>query len=163
MVISSSQKFCVGRFYLDHSLPTLMIRSTPPLLHSSTPPLLHSSTPPLLRNETSEKKEPHDMKTKSVSPSALHTPRSINGVACRSLVVLLALLALIAFASSSALATQADPVDFSESGASPSTIYVYATTVTSGATIFATMGNYFIPADPTHNGGTPTGSTFICG
>ena len=103
------------------------------------------------------------MKTKSVSPSALHTPRSINGVACRSLVVLLALLALIAFASSSALATQADPVDFSESGASPSTIYVYATTVTSGATIFATMGNYFIPADPTHNGGTPTGSTFICG
>ena len=76
----------------------------------------------------------------------------------------IAAVALMIFASSSALAQQCEPVDFTENGNSyPQTIYVYATTATSGATIFATMGNHYIPADPTHNGGTPTGSTFICG
>jgi len=74
----------------------------------------------------------------------------------------MAVVGLIAFASSSALATQAEPVEFSESGNYPNTIYVYLSTATSGATIFATVGNYFIPANPTHNGGTPTGTTFIC-
>lgn len=75
---------------------------------------------------------------------------------------LLVILALSAFPSSSVLAAP-DPVEFTEDAPYYPTIYVYATTATSGATIFATMGNYYIPADPTHNGGTPTGSTFICG
>jgi hypothetical protein len=75
----------------------------------------------------------------------------------------MAVVALIAFASSSALATQAEPVDFTESGNFPNTIYVTLTTETSGATIFATVGySGVIPGNPTHNGGTPTGSTFIC-
>jgi len=79
-----------------------------------------------------------------------------------ALAALLVILALSAFPSSSVLAAP-DPVEFTEDTPYFPTIYVYATTATSGATIFATMGNYYIPADPTHNGGTPTGSTFICG
>lgn len=83
---------------------------------------------------------------------------------CRPLAPLMAVVAFIAYASSSALAQQCEPVEFTENGNQyPQTIYVYANTPTTGATIFATMGNYFIPADPTHNGGTPTGTTFICG
>jgi len=76
----------------------------------------------------------------------------------------MAVVALIACASSSAFATQCEIAEFSDNGATyPQTIYVYVTTATPGATIFATVGNHFIPADPTHSGGTPTGSTFICG
>jgi hypothetical protein len=78
------------------------------------------------------------------------------------LAVLLTILALSAFPSSSLMAAP-DPVEFTDDGGYPGTVYVYATTATSGATIFATMGNHYIPANPTHNGGTPTGSTFICG
>jgi hypothetical protein len=79
-----------------------------------------------------------------------------------ALAALLAVLALTAFPTSSALATPADEVTFTEDGCYPSSIYVYLSTTTSGATIFATVGNHYIPADPTHSGGTATGNTFIC-
>ena len=76
----------------------------------------------------------------------------------------MAVAGFIVFGSSSALAQQCDTVQFTENGNTyPQTIYVYATTTTPGATIFATRGNHYIPANPTHSGGTPTGSTFICG
>jgi len=103
------------------------------------------------------------MKKEIVSQSTSQkSARQMRG-ARRPVATFMAVVALIAAVSSSALATQAEPVVFTESGSYPNTIYVYATTATSGATIFATMGNYFIPADPTHNGDTPTGTTFICG
>ncbi|HEV2842974.1 MAG TPA: hypothetical protein VGW39_16755 [Chthoniobacterales bacterium] len=82
----------------------------------------------------------------------------------RPVATLLAVVALIVYASSSALATQCEVAEFNENGAHyPQTIYVYVTTATPGATIFATVGNHFIPQNPTHNGATPTGTTFICG
>jgi len=81
----------------------------------------------------------------------------------RPVATLMAVIALIACASSSALATQCEPAEFSESGGFPTTAYIYVTTATSGATIFATVGNHFIPANPTHSAGNPTGTTFICG
>lgn len=95
-----------------------------------------------------------------ISRQSAHTIRGTRGPVAAFIA---AVVALIAFASSSALAQQCEPVEFTEDGGYPYTTYVYATTATSGATIFATMGNHYIPADPTHNGGTPTGSTFICG
>jgi hypothetical protein len=78
-------------------------------------------------------------------------------------VVLLALLALVLFPSSSALAIpRCESVEFSESGGYPFAVFVDATTATSGATILATMGIGFIPASPTHGDHcSPTGSTFI--
>jgi hypothetical protein len=77
----------------------------------------------------------------------------------------MAAFALFAYASSSALGSgQCEAVEFEEAGSHPKTIYVYATTPTSGATILATMGNGFIPANPTHGANcSPTGTTFICG
>ena len=103
------------------------------------------------------------MKKEIVSQATSDMPaRRMHGV-CRPVATLMAVVELIAFASSSALATQAESVDFAESGAFPNTIYVTLTTGTSGATIFATVGTSgVIPGNPTHNGGTPTGSTFIC-
>ena len=103
------------------------------------------------------------MKNEIASQLTSHqSARTIHGA--RGLrATFIAAVALMAFASSSALAQQCEAVNFTEDGNPPNTIYVYATTATSGATIFATMGNHYIPADPTHNGGTPTGSTFICG
>jgi hypothetical protein len=97
--------------------------------------------------------------SQSNSPKSAHRMLGVR----RPMTTLVAVFALITCAASSALATQCEPVDFTDNGNYPNTVYVYATTATSGATIFATMGNYYIPADPTHNGGTPTGSTFICG
>lgn len=88
--------------------------------------------------------------------------RKMRG-AHRPVATLMAVIALLAFASSSALASPCEPAEFSESGGFPATAYIYVTTATPGATIFATVGNHFIPANPTHSGGTPTGSTFICG
>ena len=104
------------------------------------------------------------MKNEIVSqPHSDESARRIPGMS-GLLAPLLAVLALIVCAPSSAHAQQCDTVQFTENGNGyPQTIYVYATTTTSGATIFATMGNHYIPANPTHNGGTPTGSTFICG
>lgn len=82
----------------------------------------------------------------------------------RPVAMLMAVVALVAYASSSALATQCEPVEFTEDGVYPQTVYVYAATPTSGATILATMGNYFIPANPTHGSNcSPTGTTFISG
>jgi len=85
------------------------------------------------------------------------------GFLLRPTVVLLALLALVVLPGSSALATQCEQAEFTESGQYPHTVYVDVTTETAGATIFITAGNYFIPADPTHTGSTPTGSTLIYG
>ena len=103
------------------------------------------------------------MKNEIVSQSNSHqSPRTMRGTR-GPVATLMAVVALIAFASSSAFAQQCEPVDFAESGNFPNTIYVTLTTGTSGATIFATVGNSgVIPGNPTHNGGTPTGSTFIC-
>ena len=76
----------------------------------------------------------------------------------------MAFLAVIAYASSAfADLGQCQPATFTESGGYPSTAYIYVTTAEQGATIFATVGNHYIPANPTHSGGTPTGTTFICG
>jgi hypothetical protein len=103
------------------------------------------------------------MKKEIVTQSNFHqSPRTMRGTRGPA-ATFIAVVALIAFASSSALATQCEPAEFSESGGFPSTAYIYVTTATPGATIFATVGNHFIPADPTHSGGSPTGTTFICG
>ena len=105
------------------------------------------------------------MKNEIVSESTSQkSARKMRG-ARRPVAILMGVLALIAYAFSSALATQCDVVEFTDNGNHyPQTIYVYATTATSGATILATMGNYYIPADPTHGANcTPTGATFVCG
>jgi hypothetical protein len=103
------------------------------------------------------------MKKEMVSQStSQESARKMRG-ARRPVATFLAVFALMACASSSALATQCEPAEFTESGGYPSTAYIYVTTATPGATIFATVGNHFVPADPTHSGGMPTGSTFICG
>ena len=76
-------------------------------------------------------------------------------IVARPIVAFLTLVTLIVFPSSSAFATQVDPVDFSEDGSYPSTVFVSLSTTTSGATIFYIVGQYTYPADPTHNGSTP--------
>ncbi|MEY2518281.1 MAG: hypothetical protein QOF24_40 [Verrucomicrobiota bacterium] len=104
------------------------------------------------------------MKKEIVSQLNSEKPARTMRLPGRPVATLMAILALIAFASSSALATQCETAEFTENGNHyPQTIYVYVTTATPGATIFATVGNHYIPADPTHSGGTPTGSSFICG
>jgi len=103
------------------------------------------------------------MKKEIVSQSTSQTSaRKMRG-ARRPVAILMGVIALIVYASSSALATQCEPAEFSESGGFPSTAYIYVTTATPGATIFVTVGNHFIPLNPTHSGGTATGTTFICG
>jgi hypothetical protein len=82
----------------------------------------------------------------------------------RLVAQLMAFLAVIAYASSAfANCGTCQPATFTESGGYPGTAYIYVTTAEQGATIFATVGNHYIPANPTHSGGTPTGDTFICG
>ena len=77
-----------------------------------------------------------------------------------SIGILLAVLVFVAFPSSSALATQCDEVEFDETGfCCAHNIYVSLSTATSGATIFVTWNSTYSPADPTHNGSTPTGTT----
>jgi hypothetical protein len=106
------------------------------------------------------------MKKEIVSQSTSQEPaRKMRG-ALRPVATLMAVSALIALASSSALAEglQLQPVQFKEDGAYPATVYVYAATSSEGATILATMGNYFVPANPTHGANcSPTGTTFVCG
>ncbi len=102
------------------------------------------------------------MKKEIVSQSTSQEPApKMRGA--RRLMAFLAVFAFIAYASSSALASPCEPAEFEESGVYPSTVYVYVTTATPGATIFATVGNHFIPSNPTHSGSSPTGTTFICG
>ncbi|MEY2507616.1 MAG: hypothetical protein QOG12_1082 [Verrucomicrobiota bacterium] len=94
------------------------------------------------------------MTTESLSPRGLirFVPSSAG--------LLLALLVFVAFPSSSALATQCDVVEFQETGlCCRHNIYVSLSTATSGATIFVTWSTTYTPADPTHNGSTPTGTT----
>lgn len=77
-----------------------------------------------------------------------------------SIGILLALLAFVAFPSSSAYADQCAAVEFTETGlCCRNNIYVSLSTATSGATIFVTYSQTYTPADPTHNGSTPTGTT----
>jgi hypothetical protein len=103
------------------------------------------------------------MKKEIVSQStSQESARKMRG-ARRPVATLMAVFALIACASSSAFATQCEPAEFSESGGFPSTAYIYVTTATPGAIIFATVGNHFIPLDPTHSGSHETGTTFRCG
>lgn len=81
-----------------------------------------------------------------------------------SIGILLAVLVFVAFPSSSARATQCDVVEFEETGfCCLHPIYVSLSTATSGATIFVTYNTTYPPADPTHNGSTPTGTTSIWG
>lgn len=104
------------------------------------------------------------MKKEIVSQSTSQkSARKMRG-ARRPMATLIAVFALIACASSSAFATQCEPAEFNESGDSyPHVIYIYVTTATPGAIIFATVGNHFIPLDPTHSGSHETGTTFRCG
>lgn len=88
--------------------------------------------------------------------------RKMRG-ARRPLATLMAVFALITCASSSALATQCEWADFTETGQYPSPVYVDVTTKTPGATIFVTVGSDCIPANPTHGSVGPTGSTFLYG
>jgi hypothetical protein len=77
-----------------------------------------------------------------------------------SIGILLAILAFVAFPSSSARADQCAVVEFQETGnCCIHNIYVSLSTATSGATIFVTSSTTYMPADPTHNGSTPTGTT----
>src|SRR5262249_30567192 len=56
--------------------------------------------------------------------------------------------------------SQAAPVTFSTSGGGRGSLSVSMSTATSGATIFYTNSSSGY-VTPTHNGGTPTGSTLI--
>jgi hypothetical protein len=77
-----------------------------------------------------------------------------------SIGILLALLAFVAFPRSSALADQCAVVEYEETGLCCShPIHVSLSTATSGATIFVTYNTTYPPADPTHNGSTPTNGT----
>jgi hypothetical protein len=104
------------------------------------------------------------MKNQIVPHSPSQEPALNRRGARRPVATLMAVFALIAYASSSALAIdKCEPAEFSESGGFPSTAYIYVVTAEPGATIFATVGNHFIPANPTHSGSSPTGTTFLCG
>ena len=77
-----------------------------------------------------------------------------------SIGILLAVLVFVAFPSSSALADQCAVVEFEETGyCCIHPIHVSLSTATSGAIIFVTYNTTYPPADPTHNGSTPTGTT----
>jgi hypothetical protein len=74
--------------------------------------------------------------------------------------ILLAVLAFVAFPSSSARADQCAVVEYEETGyCCIHNIYVSLSTATPGATIFVTWRTDFAPGNPTHNGSTPTGAT----
>jgi hypothetical protein len=103
------------------------------------------------------------MKKEIVSQSTSQKSASKMRGALQPVATLMAVFALVACAASSALATQCEPCEFSESGGFPSTAYIYVTTATPGATMFATVGNHFIPVNPVHSGGSSTSPTFICG
>ncbi|HKP03180.1 MAG TPA: hypothetical protein VJU77_07400 [Chthoniobacterales bacterium] len=86
--------------------------------------------------------------------------RGLIGFVPSSIGILLALLVMVAFPSSSVLADQCAEVEFHETGnCCIHNIYVSLSTATSGATIFVTSSTTYMPADPTHNGSTPTGTT----
>jgi hypothetical protein len=101
------------------------------------------------------------MTVKSPAESALFNPRALIGLGFSAVGLLLALLGFLAFPSSSALASpQCSEVEFNVYEESYGDMYVEMTS-DAGCTIFATVGVYGYPSDPTHSGGTPTGSTFI--
>ena len=104
------------------------------------------------------------MKKEIVSQSTSQESARKMRRARRPVATLMAVFALIAWASSSARATQCEPAEFSESGGFPSTAYIYVTTATPGAIIFATVGNHFVPVNPTHDSsGHEISPTFRCG
>jgi hypothetical protein len=78
--------------------------------------------------------------------------RSLIHLGHSSIGILLALLVFVAFPSSSALATQCEPVYFEETGGTY--IYVSMFSDTAGATIFFKTSPYAPPGNPTHTGGT---------
>jgi hypothetical protein len=102
------------------------------------------------------------MKTKSVSKSAFSTPRVLLGLGLGSIGVSLAILALVALPTSSALAVpQCSAVSFEDvMGEDYGEMYV---TMTSdpGCTIFYTIAAFNFPANPTHSGGSPGAGTAI--
>jgi hypothetical protein len=98
------------------------------------------------------------MTKESVSGSSF-TPRTLIGFVPASVGLLLALVVFIAFPRS-ARADQCAVVEYEETGlCCRHNIYVSLSTATSGATIFVTYSSTYSPADPTHNGSTPTGTT----
>ena len=78
--------------------------------------------------------------------------RGLIRFAPSSIGILLALLVFVAFPSSSALATQCEPVYFDETGGTY--IYVSMFTDTAGAIIFFKTSPYAFPGNPTHTGST---------
>jgi hypothetical protein len=98
------------------------------------------------------------MTKESVSGSSF-IPRALIGFVPSSVGLLLALVVFIAFPRS-ARADQCAVVEYEETGlCCRHNIYVSLSTATSGATIFVTYNSTYSPADPTHNGSTPTGTT----
>lgn len=97
------------------------------------------------------------MKKQSVSSN----PPCLNRFGFCSAGILLALFLFVAFPISSARADDVSPVDFTETGHYPNLIQVFMSTATSGATIFYTVSSIQPPSNPTHNGSTPTGSTYV--
>ena len=104
----------------------------------------------------------------SSNPQNRKNPMTTESLRTRGLIrfvpssigILLDVLVFVAFPSSSARATQCDVVEFEETGlCCRHNIYVSLSTATSGATIFVTWNSTYSPADPTHNGSTPTGTT----
>lgn len=101
------------------------------------------------------------MKKISVSESAFFNPRALIGFGFGAIGLLLAVLGLVAFPSSSARATSTcSDVQFTEYLEGYSDMYVEMSS-DPGCTIFATVNSYSYPSDPTHNGGTQTGITWI--
>lgn len=85
--------------------------------------------------------------------SVIMKPKSI----CRTISASLTALALIVFPTSSVLADDVEPLEFTQIGHHPNTIFLAISTPTSGATIFYTRSlyPYYPPPYPVHNGSTP--------
>ena len=106
------------------------------------------------------------------NPQNRKNPMTTESLSARGLIrfvpssigILLAVLVFVAFPSSSARADQCAVVEFQETGyCCLHPIHVSLSTATSGAIIFVTYNTTYPPADPTHNGSTPTGTTSIYG
>jgi hypothetical protein len=99
------------------------------------------------------------MKTKSNLKSAFFTPRALICFGLSSLGVLLVLLGFFAFPSSALAANQCAEVTFEEhiyTSGGPTYVKMFSDT---GCIIFYTISPSN-PPDPTHNGATPTLTTW---
>jgi hypothetical protein len=90
------------------------------------------------------------MKTKSVSEFTSFNSRIPVSFVSSSLGLLLALVVLAGFGAS-AQAKQCSEVEFDQYTGYPATAFTALSTLTSGATIYYTIGTLGCPADPTHS------------